>query len=60
MEQQWQLGGLDEEARGLVLWLRRGYRNPTGHQAANGETVGMDLNVVAKIENAPWPKTVPN
>jgi hypothetical protein len=49
----------EEEARGLIRWLRPEYQNPTGQQAAKGKTADMDLGVVAKIEKAPWPKTMP-
>jgi len=49
----------EEEARGQIRWLRPDYQNPTGQQAAKGKTADMDLGVVAKIEKAPWPKTMP-
>ncbi len=49
----------EEEARGHIRWLRPDYQNPTGQQAAKGKTADMDLGVVAKIEKAPWPKTLP-
>jgi hypothetical protein len=49
----------EEEARGHIRWLRPEYQNPTGAQAALGKTTDMDLGVVAKIEKAPWPKTMP-
>jgi len=49
----------EEEARGHIRWLRPEYQNPTGQQAAKGKTADMDLGVVAKIEKAPWPKTLP-
>jgi hypothetical protein len=49
----------EEEARGLIRWLRPDYQNPSGQQAAKGKTADMDLGVVAKIEKAPWPKTLP-
>jgi hypothetical protein len=49
----------EEEARGHIRWLRPDYQNPTGVQAATGKTTDMDLGVVAKIEKAPWPKTLP-
>jgi hypothetical protein len=39
--------------------LRPDYQNPTGAQSAKGKTAEMDLGVVAKIEKAPWPKTMP-
>ncbi|MFT7137173.1 MAG: hypothetical protein ACI80I_003184 [Akkermansiaceae bacterium] len=49
----------EEEARGHIRWLRPEYQNPTGAEAALGKTTDMDLGVVAKIEKAPWPKTMP-
>ncbi|SPH20744.1 hypothetical protein ASD8599_01485 [Ascidiaceihabitans donghaensis] len=49
----------EEEARGHIRWLRPEYQNPTGQQATKGKTADMDLGVVAKIEKAPWPKTLP-
>jgi hypothetical protein len=49
----------EEEARGHIRWLRPEYQNPTGVQATKGKTTDMDLGVVAKIEKAPWPKTLP-
>lgn len=49
----------EEEARGHIRWLRPEYQNPTGQQAAKGKTADMDLGVVAKIEKAAWPKTLP-
>ena len=49
----------EEEARGHIRWLRPDYQNPTGQQVAKGKTGDMDLGVVAKIEKAPWPKTMP-
>jgi hypothetical protein len=49
----------EEEARGRIRWLRPEYQNPTGVQATKGKTADMDLGVVAKIEKAPWPKTMP-
>ncbi|MDA9265249.1 class I SAM-dependent DNA methyltransferase [bacterium] len=49
----------EEEARGHIRWLRPDYQNPTGAQSAKGKTADMDLGVVAKIEKAPWPKTMP-
>lgn len=50
----------EEEARGQIRWLRPGYQNPTGAQATKGKTSEMDLGAVAKIEKAPWPKTLPD
>ena len=49
----------EEEARGQIRWLRPDYQNPTGAEAAKGETKDMDLGSVATVEKAPWPKTMP-
>lgn len=49
----------EEEARGHIRWLRPDYQNPTGVQAAKGKTSEMELGAVAKVEKAPWPKTLP-
>ncbi|MCF2905525.1 class I SAM-dependent DNA methyltransferase [Octadecabacter sp. CECT 8868] len=49
----------EEEARGHIRWLRPDYQNPTGQQAAKGKTADMDLGVVAKVEKASWPKSLP-
>jgi hypothetical protein len=50
----------EEEARGQIRWLRPDYQNPTGAQTTKGKTTEMDLGAVAKIEKAPWPKTLPD
>ncbi|MEM5477125.1 DNA methyltransferase [Pacificibacter sp. AS14] len=50
----------EEEARGHIRWLRPEYQNPTGVQVEKGKTADMDLGVVAKVEKAPWPKTMPD
>lgn len=50
----------EEEARGHIRWLRPDYQNPEGRVAAKGETKDMDLGVAAKVEKAPWPKTLPD
>lgn len=50
----------EEEARGHIRWLRPDYQNPEGRVAAKGKTKDMDLGVTAKIEKAPWPKTLPD
>jgi hypothetical protein len=49
----------EEESRGHIRWLRPDYQNPTGAQAASGTTTEMELGAVAKLEKAPWPKTLP-
>jgi hypothetical protein len=50
----------EEEARGHIRWLRPDYQNPSGAQANKGKTSEMDLGPTAKIEKAPWPKTLPD
>ncbi|MEP3344918.1 MAG: DNA methyltransferase [Litoreibacter sp.] len=50
----------EEEARGQIRWLRPDYQNPTGAQATKGKTTEMDLGAIAKVEKAPWPKTLPD
>ena len=49
-----------EEATGHIRWLRPDYQNPTGARAEKGKTADMDLGVVAKVEKAPWPTTLPD
>ncbi|MDN5789017.1 type IIL restriction-modification enzyme MmeI, partial [Pseudorhodobacter sp.] len=49
----------EEEARGIIRWLRPEYQNPKGVQATKGKQVEADLGMVDKIEKAPWPKTLP-
>jgi hypothetical protein len=51
---------VEEEAHGQIRWLRPDYQNPSGAQATKGKTTEMDLGAVAKIEKAPWPKTLPD
>jgi hypothetical protein len=50
----------EEEARGHIRWLRPDYQNPSGAQASKGRTTEMDLGPTAKVEKAPWPKTLPD
>jgi hypothetical protein len=50
----------EEEARGHIRWLRPDYQNPEGRVAAKGKTKDMELGVTAKVEKAPWPKTLPD
>lgn len=50
----------EEEARGLIRWLRPEYQNPTGVTATKGETADLDLGIVTKVEKAPWPKALPD
>ncbi len=50
----------DEEARGLVRWLRPDYQNPAGRTTApTGETAAMDLGPTEPTGTAPWPKSLP-
>lgn len=48
--------------QGLIGILRdlQGQIDAAGAQAAKGKTGDMDLGVVAKVEKAPWPKTLPD
>ena len=50
----------EEEARGHIRWLRPEYQNPSGQQAAKGKQAELDVGASAKIERAPWPKTLPD
>ncbi|MEO1378751.1 MAG: DNA methyltransferase [Pseudomonadota bacterium] len=50
----------EEEVRGHIRWLRPDYQNPEGRVTAAGKTKDMDLGVTAKVEKAPWPKTLPD
>lgn len=50
----------EEEARGHIRWLRPDYQNPTGALAAKGKQTELDVGLAAKIEKAPWPKTLPD
>ncbi|MEM6649551.1 MAG: DNA methyltransferase [Pseudomonadota bacterium] len=50
----------EEEAQGHIRWLRPEYQNPTGAQTAKGKTKDMDLGITTKIEQAPWPKALPD
>lgn len=49
----------EEEARGHIRWLRPDYQNPTGAQATTKGTLDLDLGIAAKVDQAPWPKTMP-
>ena len=49
----------EEEARGLIRWLRPDYQNPAGKAVATGKTADMDLGTVATAAKAAWPKTLP-
>ncbi len=50
----------EEEARGLVRWLRPEYQNPEGKTAAKSDTSEMDLGPAVAAEKAAWPKTLPD
>ena len=50
----------EEEARGVVRWLRPEYQNPEGKSATKGETSEMELGPAVAAEKAPWPKTLPD
>lgn len=50
----------EEEARGHIRWLRPDYQNPEGRQTAKGTQAELDVGPAAKIEKAPWPKTLPD
>lgn len=49
----------EEEARGHIRWLRPDYQNPEGRQTAKGTQAELDVGPAAKVEKAPWPKTLP-
>ena len=49
----------EEEARGIIRWLRPDYQNPTGQQAAKGQQAELDVGLAITTEKAPWPKTMP-
>lgn len=50
----------EEEARGHIHWLRPEYQNPTGAGTAKGKQTELDVGIAAKVEKAPWPKTLPD
>ncbi|MDQ2089758.1 class I SAM-dependent DNA methyltransferase [Marimonas arenosa] len=50
----------EEEARGHIRWLRPDYQNPEGRQTAKGRQTELDVGPAAKVEKAPWPKTLPD
>ena len=50
----------EEEARGHIRWLRPDYQNPEGRQTAKGTQAELDVGPAAKVEKAPWPKTLPD
>ncbi|WP_407493984.1 class I SAM-dependent DNA methyltransferase [Pseudooceanicola sp. MF1-13] len=49
----------EEEARGHIRWLRPEYQNPEGKAAAKGKTAEMELGIVATVDKAAWPKSLP-
>jgi hypothetical protein len=50
----------EEEARGHIRWLRPDYQNPEGRQTTKGTQAELDVGPTAKVEKAPWPKTLPD
>lgn len=51
----------EEEARGIVRWLRPEYQNPEGKAAsAREEQASLDVGIAESAEKAPWPKTLPD
>jgi len=51
----------EEEARGLVRWLRPEYQNPEGKTAeAQAEQGALDVGVAETAQKASWPKTLPD
>ena len=50
----------EEEARGHIRWLRPDYQNPEGRQTTKGTQAELDVGPAAKVEKAPWPKTLPD
>ncbi|MBM2321022.1 MULTISPECIES: class I SAM-dependent DNA methyltransferase [Marivita] len=50
----------EEEARGHIRWLRPDYQNPEGRQTNKGTQAELDVGPSAKIEKAPWPKSLPD
>jgi hypothetical protein len=50
----------DEEARGLIRWLRPEYQNPAGHAGVATETGRLALGDAATgAARDPWPKALP-
>jgi hypothetical protein len=50
----------DEEARGLIRWLRPEYQNPAGHAAVATESGKLALGDAATgTARDPWPKALP-
>lgn len=51
----------EEEARGIIRWLRPDYQNPTGKQAeAKGAQTEMAVGAVSKQKKPAWPKATPD
>ncbi|MEC8628912.1 MAG: DNA methyltransferase [Pseudomonadota bacterium] len=50
----------EEEARGHIRWLRPDYQNPEGRQTTKGTQAELVVGPAAKVEKAPWPKTLPD
>lgn len=49
----------EEEAQGIIRWLRPEYQNPKGTQTTTGKQTELDVGTTEKAEKAPWPKTLP-
>lgn len=49
----------EEEAQGIIRWLRPDYQNPKGTQATTGKQTELDVGTTEKVEKAPWPKILP-
>lgn len=49
----------EEEAQGIIRWLRPEYQNPKGTAAATGKQAELDVGTTEQVEKAPWPKTLP-
>jgi hypothetical protein len=50
----------NEEARGLVRWLRPDYQNPAGHAGiAKGEQTTMNMGPADTAAKTAWPKSLP-
>lgn len=50
----------EEEARGLIRWLRPDYQNPDGKTAQTTKTDDMELAAVATSDKAAFPKLLPD
>jgi hypothetical protein len=50
----------EEEAQGIIRWLRPDYQNPKGTQATTGKQTELDVGTTEKVEKAHGPKSCPN